>query len=324
MFGLKSKKNKGGSAKNASASATLQPKCTLPCVLSIAGSDSSGGAGIQADIKTIQAQGLFAQTAITAITAQNTQGVRSVQNIDTQIIEDQIDAVFEDMPPAAVKIGMVSTPEVARAISAALLRNNAKNIVVDPVMVATSGSALAQGGTAQALQEFLFPLASVITPNLSEAEVFAGFPIKNAEDATRAAHVIQDACANLSACAEDCGNKNKSSVLIKGGHGLAGPERFAQNSEQSSTETRDCTDDLLLTAGGEEIWIYAPRVCNENTHGTGCTLSSAIASYLALGCSVPRAVCSAKEYVSGALLANLDLGSGAGPLDHFWQYRSPL
>ena len=371
----KSQKNKRGNSRGSLiVPITRQPrqqlgeKFTLPCVLSIAGSDSSGGAGIQADIKTIQALGLFSETAITAITAQNTTGVRAVQNVSPEIIEAQIDAVFEDIPPQAVKIGMVSVPEIVQAIARALIRNNAKNIVVDPVMVATSGSALAKDDAVQAMREHLFPLASVITPNLTEAEVLAGFPIKSAEDAVRAAHVIQDECKN--SCAdikektqksvnENIGkNNNTCAVLIKGGHGLQGPERATSHSKESAcknslsgvsnarvrnpaTSRPTCDnvlatkntqleapaninhacDDLLFTADGTEAWLYGMRINNPNTHGTGCTLSSAIASYLALGYDIPQAVGAAKDYLTGAIGAQLNMGTASGPLDHFWQFR---
>lgn len=274
---------------------------TLPSVLSIAGSDSSGGAGIQADIKTIQALGLFAQTAVTAITAQNTLGVTAVQNIDAAVVEAQIDAVFADIRPLAVKVGMVSSPEIVHAIAEALKRNDARNIVVDPVMVATSGSSLAEDGVVAALREELLPLATVVTPNLAEAEALSGMTISSAADAEEAARII----------ARDCGG----AVLVKGGHGLCGPERPAEEADKAA-------DDLLLMPSGEMIWFYGDRIDNPNTHGTGCTLSSAIASRLALGHDTAQAVGSAKAYLAGALQAMLDLGQGSGPLDHFWNIRN--
>lgn len=274
---------------------------TLPSVLSIAGSDSSGGAGIQADIKAIQAMGLFAQTAVTAITAQNTTGVRAVQNIDAEVVEAQIDAVFEDIRPDAVKIGMVSSPEIVHAIATALKRNGACNIVVDPVMVATSGSSLAGDGVVAALKSELLPIAAIVTPNLAEAEALAGMTISTPQEAEEAACII----------ARDCGG----AVLVKGGHGLCGPERPA-------SEVDEAADDLLLMPGGKSIWFYGDRVDNPNTHGTGCTLSSAIASQLALGHDVAQSVGAAKAYLTGALEAMLDLGQGSGPLDHFWNMRN--
>ncbi len=311
MFGKKNKKNRESETIN-SIKSSRQGKYTLPCVLSIAGSDSSGGAGIQADIKTISSLGMFAETVISAITAQNTMGVIATQNIDVEIIEAQIDAVFADIVPKAVKVGMVSTSEIAQTIATSLTQNKAKNIVVDPVMVSTSGCSLAQADVARAMQKYLFPIASVITPNIPEAQAFVGFDIECAEDALRAAHVLQD----MAACNSRSGG---CAVLIKGGHGLAGKER----SDKSSPEgEKPCyADDLLLSVDGEEIWMYANHISNPNTHGTGCTLSSAIASYLAVGQSVPRAVGAAKEYISGALSAQLDLGHASGPIDHFWQQR---
>ena len=274
---------------------------TLPSVLSIAGSDSSGGAGIQADIKTIQALGLFAQTAITAITAQNTRGVRAVQNVDAEVVQAQIDAVFEDIRPDAVKVGMVSSPEIVGAIACALKRNGARNVVVDPVLVATSGSALASDGVVASLKSELLPLATIVTPNLAEAEALSGISIATAADAEAAARVI----------ARDC----LGAVLIKGGHGLCGPERPASEQDKAA-------DDLLLMPTGEVIWFYGDRIDNPNTHGTGCTLSSAIASRLAIGHDVAQCVGAAKAYLTGALQAQLNLGAGSGPLDHFWNMRN--
>ena len=238
---------------------------TLKSVLSIAGSDSSGGAGIQADIKAVQAMGLFAQTAITAITA---------QNIPPEIVKAQIDAVFADIRPDAVKVGMVSSAEIAQVIGEALTEHAAENIVVDPVMVATSGSALAADGAVEAMRTYLFPHADVITPNLAEAQVLAGFEIRTADDAVRAGRLVSDACG--------------AAVLIKGGHGLRGPMR-------SESEAGVCTDDVLCLPDGSAVWYYGVRVDNHNTHGTGCTLSSAIAAGLASGYDVLKAVGRAKE-----------------------------
>lgn len=269
-------------------------------VLSIAGSDSSGGAGIQADIKTIQAMGLFAQTAVTAITAQNTLGVTAVHNVPADIVEAQIDAVFADIRPEAVKIGMVSSAEIVHAIAAALAKHNADCVVLDPVMVATSGSALAEGGAVDAMRKALFPLASIVTPNLSEAQVLCGFEIISANDAQAAADLIAQ--------------WTTGAVLIKGGHGLAAPDR-------SDDQIAQAADDLLRLSDGSFVWIRGRRVDNPNTHGTGCTLSSAIASGLAQGLSVQQAVSKAKEFITGALNAQMNLGKGSGPLDHMWAYR---
>lgn len=269
-------------------------------VLSIAGSDSSGGAGIQADIKTIQAMGLFAQTAITAITAQNTLGVTAVHNIPTDDIKAQIDAVFNDIRPDAVKIGMVSTPQIVHAIAESLQRNAAESIVLDPVMVATSGSALAEGSAVDAMRKELFPLASIVTPNLSEAQALCGFDIACAQDAQKAADVIAQ--------------WTPGAVLIKGGHGLAAPQR-------SANQMDGVADDLLRLSDGSFVWLMGERVDNPNTHGTGCTLSSAIASGLAQGFSVQDAVAQGKDFITGALRAQMNLGKGSGPLDHMWKYR---
>lgn len=265
---------------------------TLASVLTIAGSDSSGGAGIQADIKTIQAHGLFATSAITAITAQNTTGVRSVQEITPALVDDQINAVFEDIRPDAVKIGMVSSPEIVHVIARALRRHNATNVVVDPVMVATSGSALIKSDAIHALEQELFPLAQVITPNLAEAQTLANVPIQCAADMEQAATTIAASVAG-----------EGPAVLVKGGHQLP---------QQSSC----AANDVLRLPTGQLIWLQGTRINNPNTHGTGCTLSSAIACGLAKGMSVEDACRAAKRYIEGALAAQLDLGAGSGPLHH--------
>ena len=260
----------------------------MKSVLSIAGSDSSGGAGIQADIKTIQAHHLFAQTAITALTAQNTTGVYGVLDVDPAFVEQQIDVVFDDIRRDAVKIGMVSSPVIVDAIVAALVRNGATNIVVDPVMVATSGSELSSDEAVVALREKLIPLAAVITPNMPEAEVLFGARIENAADQERAAVEIARATG--------------VAVLVKGGHG------------------ENDANDVLARPDGTVTWFEGERVDTANTHGTGCTLSSAIACGLAVGKPLDEAVKSAKDYIIGALSAGLDLGRGSGPMDHMWAY----
>ena len=260
----------------------------MKSVLSIAGSDSSGGAGIQADIKTIHAHHLFAQTAITALTAQNTTGVYGVLDVDPAFVEQQIDVVFDDIRPDAVKIGMVSSPVIVDAIVAALVRNGATNIVVDPVMVATSGSELSSDEAVVALREKLIPLAAVITPNMPEAEVLFGAHIENAADQERAAVEIARATG--------------VAVLVKGGHG------------------ENDANDVLARPDGTVTWFEGERVDTANTHGTGCTLSSAIACGLAVGKPLDEAVKSAKDYIIGALSAGLDLGRGSGPMDHMWAY----
>ncbi|MBO4365280.1 MAG: bifunctional hydroxymethylpyrimidine kinase/phosphomethylpyrimidine kinase [Eggerthellaceae bacterium] len=262
----------------------------MASVLSIAGSDSSGGAGIQADIKTIAAHKLFAQTAITALTAQNTLGVTGVFDASPDFVEEQIDVVFADMRPDAVKIGMISSGNIARSIARALVRNAACNIVLDPVMVATSGSALMATEAVDVMVECLFPLVSVITPNIPEAEVLSGMQIAVADDMERAAQAIH---AKM---------REEAYVLVKGGHSV-----------------NDANDVLWGPAGA--IWLRGQRVETTSTHGTGCTLSSAIACNLALGYSVEEAVRNAKEYLTGALSHDLHMGKGNGPLDHMWAYR---
>ena len=253
--------------------------------LTIAGSDSSGGAGIQADIKTMTANGVYAMSAITALTAQNTTGVQGIYEVSSEFLGEQLDSIFTDIFPAAVKTGMVSSSELIRVIAAKLKQYNAKNLVVDPVMVATSGSRLISEDAIETLKEELLPLAVVITPNIPEAEVLCGMEIKSREDMEAAARKINEQFG----CA----------VLCKGGHSIAD------------------ADDLLYT-GSESIWFRGRRIDNPNTHGTGCTLSSAIASGLAKGKTLPEAVAAAKEYISGALEAMLDLGRGSGPLNHMY------
>ena len=260
----------------------------MKSVLSIAGSDSSGGAGIQADIKTIQAHRLFAQTAITAITAQNTTGVFGVLDVDPAIVAQQIDVVFDDIVPDAVKIGMLSSPDIVAAVADALVRNKAAHVVLDPVMVATSGSELSGGEAVAAMRELLFPLAEVITPNVPEAEVLWGNAIAGAAEQEQAAREIARATG--------------AAVLVKGGHGS------------------NDANDVLVRPDGTATWFAGKRVDTDNTHGTGCTLSSAIACGLAEGLTCEDAVARAKEYVTGALSTGLDLGRGSGPLDHMWRF----
>ena len=251
--------------------------------LTIAGSDSSGGAGIQADIKTMLANGVYAMSAITALTAQNTTGVTAILNSTPEFLAQQLDSIFTDIYPDAVKIGMVSDKELIRVIARKLKQYEARRIVVDPVMVATSGARLISEDAIETLKQELFPLATVLTPNIPEAEALSGQSIKTAEDMISAAKVISDSyhCA----------------VFCKGGHDL-----------------NDAND--LLYYEGMARWFRGKRINNPNTHGTGCTLSSAIASNLAKGYDLPTAVEQAKEYISGALAAMLDLGSGSGPMDH--------
>ncbi len=251
--------------------------------LTIAGSDSSGGAGIQADIKTMTANGVYAMSAITALTAQNTTGVQGIFEVSPAFLARQIDSVFTDIRPDAVKIGMVASVGLIEAIAERLRFYKAMNVVVDPVMVATSGARLISEDAVETLKERLFPLAAVLTPNIPEAEVLADLSIRSAEDMERAAEKI--------------GKTYGCAVLCKGGHHL------------------NDANDLLYRDGGFR-WFAGKRIDNPNTHGTGCTLSSAIASNLAKGFSLDESVERAKAYISGALAAMLDLGAGSGPMNH--------
>ena len=255
----------------------------MKTALTIAGSDSSGGAGIQADIKTMAANGVFAMSAITALTAQNTTGVTGIFETTPEFLAAQLDAVFTDIYPDAVKIGMVSSAPLIRTIAERLRFYEAKHIVVDPVMVATSGSRLLRDDAMQALTEQLLPLAEVVTPNIPEAEILSGL-------------VITDA-AGMEAAARKISEQYGCSVLCKGGH-----------------KVNDADD--LLWRNGSWKWFRGERIHNPNTHGTGCTLSSAIASNLAKGYDLDTSVERAKEYISGCLSAMLDLGKGSGPMNH--------
>lgn len=255
----------------------------LKTALTIAGSDSSGGAGIQADLKTMTMNGVFAMSAVTALTAQNTTGVRAIQESTPDFLEQQIDAVFEDIYPDAVKIGMVASGALIRVIAQRLRYYGAKNIVVDPVMVATSGSALIKDDAVRTLLEELLPLATLVTPNIPEAQVLSGLSIENKAD--------------MLAAAKQIGDSYHCAVLLKGGHSI------------------NDANDLLYTEG-VFTWFVGRRIDNPNTHGTGCTLSSAIAANLAKGFCLAEAVQRAKDYISGALAAMLDLGKGSGPMHH--------
>ena len=252
-------------------------------VLTIAGSDSSGGAGIQADLKTMSAHKVYGMSAITALTAQNTTGVYGIVEADLEFVALQLDCVFADIPPDAVKIGMVGGVNVIEAIAVKLKQYGAKNIVLDPVMVATSGSKLIDDNAVLALTEKLFALADIITPNIPEAEALCGMKINNPDD-------MEVAAKNLSAM-------TGGFVLIKGGH-------------------LPYSADDLLYSHGKSVWIRGERIDNPNTHGTGCTLSSAIACNLACGFDMEISVRNAKEYITGALKSHLNLGKGNGPLNH--------
>ena len=256
--------------------------------LTIAGSDSSGGAGIQADIKTMSAHGIYAMSAVTALTAQNTTGVTDILESTPSFLANQLDAVFTDIFPDAVKIGMVSSADLITVIADKLTRYGARHIVVDPVMVATSGSKLLRDDAIGALTERLLPLAEVLTPNIPEAEILADMKIESPADMETAARTISE--------------KYGCAVLCKGGHDL-----------------NDAND--LLWKDGAGRWFKGRRIANPNTHGTGCTLSSAIASNLAKGYGLDESVEKAKAYISGALAAMLDLGHGSGPMDHAFDIR---
>ena len=251
--------------------------------LTIAGSDCSGGAGIQADLKTMTMNGVYAMSAITALTAQNTTGVREIQESTPDFLKQQLDAVFEDIYPDAVKIGMVASSELIRVIGDRLRHYGAKNVVVDPVMVATSGAAVMKTDAVETLIAELLPISTLVTPNIPEAEVLSGMKIEREEDMVAAAKRI--------------GDNFHCAVLLKGGHSI-----------------NDAND--LLYADGGLTWFAGKRIPNPNTHGTGCTLSSAIAANLAKGFPLTESVRRAKAYISDALAAMLDLGSGAGPMDH--------
>ncbi len=255
----------------------------MKTALTIAGSDSSGGAGIQADIKTMTANGVYAMSAITALTAQNTTGVQGIFEVPESFLAMQIDSIFTDIRPDAVKIGMVSSAGLIEVIAERLRFYEAENIVVDPVMVATSGAKLLSDNAVDALKTLLLPLATVLTPNIPEAEVLSGKKTLTQDDMEEAARSISE--------------KYGCAVLCKGGHNI-----------------NDAND--LLFDGEEMHWFYGRRIDNPNTHGTGCTLSSAIAANLAKGRDLCSAVEQAKNYISGALSAMLDLGKGSGPMNH--------
>ena len=255
----------------------------MKAVLSIAGTDPTGGAGLHADLKTFEAHGVYGMGAITAIVAQNTLGVTAVEPASAAIVRAQLDAVFVDITPDAVKIGMLPNADAITAVAGALIVWKARNVVIDTVMVSSSGHRLLDAGAEQDLARALFPLARVITPNIPEAEVLTGIAITSRDDMLAAAQA-------LSALTD-------AAILLKGGH------------------LEDRADDLLLLDGNAS-WFSAPRVDTRHTHGTGCTLSAAIASNLARGLSIPEAVARAKAYVTRAILYAPRLGKGKGPLLH--------
>ncbi len=253
--------------------------------LTIAGSDSCGGAGIQADIKTMTALGVYGMTAITALTAQNTTGVKGIKEVEGDFLREQLGCIFMDIYPDAVKTGMIPNAGLIEVVADSLKEHGVRKIVIDPVMVSTSGSALIADAAIETLKNKLIPLGELITPNIPEAEVLCGHSINSVREIEEAAKSLFDAYG--------------TAVLIKGGHGIS-----------------DAND--YLYGQGIERWFKSPRIDNPNTHGTGCTLSSAIASYLAMGYQLTDAVEKAKEYLTGAISANLDLGKGSGPLNHMY------
>lgn len=251
--------------------------------LTIAGSDCSGGAGIQADLKTMLANGVYGMSAITALTAQNTLGVTDIMEVTPEFLEHQLEAIFTDIYPDAIKVGMVASKSLIETIGRILIKYQATNIIVDPVMVATSGAKLISEEAIQTLKNILLPIATLVTPNIPEAEVLSGIKITTADAMLEASKIISETyhCA----------------VLCKGGHSL-----------------NDAND--LLYDKGQYKWFRGEKIDNQNTHGTGCTLSSSIAAHLALGYSLEEAVFKAKAYISLALKEMLDLGSGRGPMNH--------
>lgn len=261
----------------------------MKTALTIAGSDSSGGAGIQADIKTMISNGVYAMSAVTALTAQNTTGVTAIMEVTPEFLAEELDNIFTDIYPDAVKIGMVSSGALLHVIAEKLQEYKARNIVVDPVMIATSGARLISEEAVEVLKNSLLPMAALVTPNIPEAEVLSGRKIVTSEDMIKAAALI--------------GETYHCAVICKGGHQL------------------NDANDLLWKEGGYR-WFRGERINNPNTHGTGCTLSSAIASNLAKGYELESAVERAKKYISGALAAMLDLGKGSGPMDHGFDIHS--
>ena len=261
----------------------------MKTALTIAGSDSSGGAGIQADIKTMISNGVYAMSAVTALTAQNTTGVTAIMEVTPEFLAEELDNIFTDIYPDAVKIGMVSSGALLHVIAEKLQEYKARNIVVDPVMIATSGARLISEEAVEVLKNSLLPMAALVTPNIPEAEVLSGRKIVTPEDMIKAAALI--------------GETYHCAVLCKGGHQL------------------NDANDLLWKEGGYR-WFRGERINNPNTHGTGCMLSSAIASNLAKGYELEAAVERAKKYISGALAAMLDLGKGSGPMDHGFDIHS--
>lgn len=262
-------------------------KNTPPCVLTIAGTDPTGGAGIQADIKTISANGCYAASVITALVAQNTQGVQAIEVVAVEFIRKQMHAVFSDLNIIAVKIGMLHNSKIMETVADVLTQYKAKNIVLDPVMVAKNGCELLQKDAVSTMQSGLFPLADLITPNLSEAEVILAKPIRSFDE--------------MALAASEMSQQFNVNVLLKGGHLV----------------NEDSSD--VLSIKNQLVWFHEKRIDTNNTHGTGCTLSAAIASYLARGEHLPNAIKKAKQYLTNAIrFANHQIGYGFGPVNHFY------
>lgn len=271
-----------------------QRKMDIPAAMTIAGSDSGGGAGIQADLKTFEALGVFGTSVITALTAQNTQQVRSIHLTPSNMIEDQFYTVWDDIEIHAIKIGMLGTPGIVRTVGKMLRHKQAKPVILDPVMIAKGGSTLLSDDAIQTLIEELLPFVDMITPNIPEAEILVGYSIRSRTDMEKAARELL---------------KLTSRVLLKGGHLQSG----------------DLVSDLLVTRDNIEAWFNQPRIASVNTHGTGCTYAAAVTAYIALGLSWLEAVERARAYIQGAITssAGWSVGKGHGPVDHHWQHRNP-
>lgn len=268
--------------------------------MTIAGSDSCGGAGIQADIKTITCNKVYAMSAITALTAQNTTGVFGIMEVEPEFLQKQIDAVVTDIFPDSVKVGMVSSAALIKTVAFSVKKYGLKNVVVDPVMVATSGAKLMGDDALESLKTELLPLATLVTPNIPEAEILSGIKILSEKDMESAAKKIFE--------------QYGSAVLLKGGHSVNDANDFLFLG-------KSCKVDDANLKNVDGIWFFGKRINNPNTHGTGCTLSSAIAANLAKGEPIVSAVKNAKTYISGALNAMLDLGKGSGPMAHNWNIK---
>lgn len=285
---------------------TGNDQTTVYTALTIAGSDSSGGAGIQADLKTFLAHGVYGMSAVTALTAQNTTGVRSIETVASEFLREEIEAVLSDIPAGAVKIGMIGSSALIAVVAETLQKYRPRHIVLDPVMISTSGTRLLPAEAEETLQNLLFPLATLVTPNVPELSVLSGMRV-DSKDA-------------MAAAGEKLARKYSTAVLCKGGH-LSGDESadlliWHEAGADSAVEEADAAGGTL-----QFRWFTSPRIDNPNTHGTGCTLSSAIAANLAKGSGLPSAVARAKAYLTGAIAAGLDLGRGRGPLDHAFALR---